>query len=90
MILTDEVSLATTLAEARQLRVVYRLLEEARRESLHPVLGGIDVPDLDDAFARLAQEIDEREDAVSRFLAAETETAAARPWSHGLSAGRTF
>ena len=90
MIVTDEFTLDTVLAEVRQLRVVHRLLADARRESLHPALGFMDPAAVDDEMARIAGEIEEREDAVSEYTRCETETDHGVHWSHGSSAGRTL
>lgn len=63
----DDHSLALGIKELQALKRVYALLDSAAEEAMHPDLGLVDVPDISDAMAEVADEIEEREDALARY-----------------------
>ena len=72
MDISDDYSLAAGIKELQALKRLYALLDMAAEEVLHPDLGLVDVPDISDAMAEVADEIEEREDALARYREFDT------------------
>ena len=68
----DDYSLAAGVKELQALKRLYALLDGASEEAMHPDLGLVDVPDISDAMAEVAGEIEEREDAFARYREFDT------------------
>ncbi len=63
----DDYSLAAGIKELQALKRLYALLDRAAKEASHPDLGLVDVANISDAVAEVADEIEEREDALARY-----------------------
>lgn len=71
MHINDEFSLSAAVKEVQALRRLYTFLDAASEEALHPDLSLVEVPDLGDAMVEVSAEIEEREDALSRYRECE-------------------